>query len=173
MLAPDLAPTAGFATSAARCGVTVQIIEKASWECLMVIFLNLAGRRPGYKQDFVSGTHDDDQWLIGPLPREDDIMKTAVLVEKLGKNKYRASTSQPIALESEGRSRDEAIKRLCMLARKRLAAGEWQEVSLPGPPPANPWVAYAGIWKDHPDLGDFLKNIADYRRARNGPDAAS
>ena len=100
-------------------------------------------------------------------------MKTAVLVEKLGKNKYRASTSQPIALESEGRSREEAIKRLCTLARERLAAAEWQEVSLPGPPQANPWLAYAGIWRDHPDLSDFLKNIADYRRARNGPDAAS
>src|SRR6516165_11085909 len=78
-------------------------------------------------------------------------MKTAVLVEKLGKHKYRASTSQPIALESEGRSREEAVMRLCTVARKRLAAGEWQQVSLPGPPQANPWIAYAGIWKDHPD----------------------
>ena len=95
-------------------------------------------------------------------------MKTAVLVEKLGKKKYRASTSQPIALASRGRSRDEALKRLCTLARKRLAAGEWEQVSLPGPPDANPWIAYAGIWKDHPDFDDFLKNIADYRRTRNG-----
>ena len=68
----------------------------------------------------------------------------------------------------EGRSRDEALKRLCTLARKRLAAGEWEQVSLPGPPEANPWIAYAGIWKDHPDFDDFLKNIADYRRTRNG-----
>ena len=100
-------------------------------------------------------------------------MKAAVLVEKLGKNKYRASTSQPIALESEGRSRDEAVERLCELARKRLAAGEWQQVLLPGPPEANPWIAYAGIWKDHPDFDDFLKNIAEYRRSANGLDAAS
>ena len=100
-------------------------------------------------------------------------MKAAVLVEKLGKNKYRASTSQPIALESEGRSRDEAVERLCELARKRLAAGEWQQVLLPGPPEANPWIAYAGIWKDHPDFEDFVKNIAEYRRAANGLDAGS
>jgi hypothetical protein len=97
-------------------------------------------------------------------------MKTAVLVEKLGQKKYRASTSQPIALESEGRSREEAVKRLCALARKRLAAGEWQQVSLPGPPQTNPWIAYAGIWKDHPDFDEFLKDIAEYRRARNGLD---
>ena len=42
-------------------------------------------------------------------PQEDGIVKTAVLVEKLGKKKYRASTSQPIALESEGRSADEPL----------------------------------------------------------------
>jgi hypothetical protein len=95
------------------------------------------------------------------------------LVEKLGKKKYRASTSQPIALESEGRSRDEAVRRLCALARKRLAAGEWQQVSLPGPPEANPWITYAGILKDHTDFADFLKNIAEYRRAVNGLDAGS
>ena len=95
-------------------------------------------------------------------------MNATVLVEKLGERKYRASTSQPIPLETEGRTREEAIKRLCALARKRLAAGEWQQVSLPGPPQTNPWIAYAGIWKDHPEFDDFLKNIADYRRAVNG-----
>ena len=100
-------------------------------------------------------------------------MKAAVLVEKLGVKKYRASTSQPIPLESEGRSGEEAVKRLCALARKRLAAGQWRQVSLPGPPQANPWIAYAGIWKDHPDFDDFLKNIADHRRAvdATGPSA--
>ena len=98
---------------------------------------------------------------------EEKVVKAAVLVEKLGEKKFRASTSQPIPLESEGRSGEEAVKRLCALARKRLAAGQWQHVSLPGPPQPNPWIAYAGIWKDHPDFDDFLKNIADHRRAVN------
>src|SRR5438876_11894262 len=104
------------------------------------------------------------------MQAEGKIVKAAVLVEKLGAKKYRASTSQPIPLESEGRSPNEAVKRLCALARKRLAAGEWQHVSLPGPPQSNPWVAYAGVWKDHPDFDDFLKNIAEYRRATDASD---
>ena len=95
------------------------------------------------------------------------MVKAAVLVEKLGEKKFRASTSQPIPLESEGRSRKEAIQRLCALARKRFATGQWQHVLLPGPPQPNPWIAYAGIWKDHPDLDDFVKNIDDYRRQVN------
>ncbi len=99
-------------------------------------------------------------------------MKSAVLVEKLGAKRYRATTSQPIPLKSEGRSRAEAVKRLRALARKRLAAGEWQQVALPGPPQTNPWIAYAGIWKDHPDFDDFLKNIADYRRAADRADSS-
>jgi hypothetical protein len=73
-------------------------------------------------------------------------------------------------LESEGRSSDEAVKRLCALARKRLAAGQLQHVEMPGPPQSNPWIAYAGIWKDHPDFDDFLKNIVDHRRAVNTTD---
>jgi hypothetical protein len=97
-------------------------------------------------------------------------MKAAVLVEKLSEKKYRASTSQPIPLESEGRTGAEAVKRLCALARKRLAAGEWEQVSLPGPPQSNPWIAYSGVWKDHPDFDDFLKNIAEYRRKMNDTD---
>jgi hypothetical protein len=103
-------------------------------------------------------------------PEKENVVKATVLVEKLSAKRYRASTSQPIPLESEGRSRDEAVTRLCALARKRLAAGEWQQVSLPGPPQSNPWIAYAGIWKDHPELDDFVKNIAEYRHASNGVD---
>jgi hypothetical protein len=99
-------------------------------------------------------------------------VNAVVLVEKLGEKKYRASTSQPIPLQTRGRTRDEAVKRLCALARKRLAAGQWQQVPLPGPPQSNPWIAFAGIWKDHPDFDDFLQNIADHRRTVDATDPA-
>ena len=38
-------------------------------------------------------------------------MKATVFVEKVGKKKYRATTSQPIPLETEGASQDEALER--------------------------------------------------------------
>jgi hypothetical protein len=97
-------------------------------------------------------------------------VKAAVFVEKLGARKYRASTSQPVPLETHGRTHAEAVRRLCALAKKRLAAGQWEQVSLPGPPETNPWIAYSGIWKDHPDFDDFLQNIAEYRHVVNGTD---
>jgi hypothetical protein len=99
-------------------------------------------------------------------------MKATVLVEKIGK-KFRASTSQPIPLETEGKSREEAIERLSELAQKRIAGGQLLEITLPRLPETNPWRAYAGIWKDHPDFDAFLENIAEYRRKVNRPSSSS
>src|SRR5262249_32427568 len=102
----------------------------------------------------------------------DAAMKALVLVEKIGKQKYRASTAQPIALQAEGRSREEAVAQLSTLVRERLAGGELLQIPLPGTDKDNPWVAYAGTWKDHPDWEAFRKNIAEYRRRTNRANAA-
>lgn len=31
--------------------------------------------------------------------------------------------------------------------------------------PADPWLAFAGMWSDDPDWSQFLAEIADYRRS--------
>jgi hypothetical protein len=100
-------------------------------------------------------------------------MKANVLVEKLGKKKYRATTSQPIPLETEGTSQDDALERLYELAKKRLASGQLIQMNLPDGPATNPWQAYAGIWKDHPEFDAFLENIAEYRRGVNRPGSST
>jgi hypothetical protein len=94
-----------------------------------------------------------------------------VLVERLGEHRYRASTGQPVAMESEGSSREEAVERLREQAAQRLKEGELVEVSIAAVADANPWVKYAGIWKDHPDFDAFLENIAEYRRTANEADS--
>ena len=38
-------------------------------------------------------------------------MRMTVLIERLDEGRYRASTSHPITMESEGCSRDEAVER--------------------------------------------------------------
>src|SRR2546429_6608447 len=52
-------------------------------------------------------------------------MQVTVLVERLDEQTYRAETAQPVALVTEGRTRDEAIERLRVLAQQRLIAGKW------------------------------------------------
>jgi hypothetical protein len=99
-------------------------------------------------------------------------MHATVLVERIGPKKYRASTTQPVVLESEGKSRREALGRLAELARKRLAAGQLVQITLQVPEEANPWKSFAGIWKDHPDFDAFVNNIKDYRASMNNSDAS-
>jgi hypothetical protein len=100
-------------------------------------------------------------------------MKATVLLEKIGPRKYRASTTQPVVLESEGTSRRQALDRLSELVRKRLAGAQLVQITLPGKLEANPWKAFAGIWKDHPDFNEFADNVAEYRRSARGIDSAS
>ena len=90
-------------------------------------------------------------------------MEMTVLVERLAEHKYRASTGYPVAMESEGRSANEAIERLREQAVQRLKGTELVQVSIPGVRDTNPWLKYAGIWKDHPDFDGFLDNVAEYR----------
>lgn len=91
-------------------------------------------------------------------------MKMTVLVERLDEEKYRASTGYPLVIESEGKSRDEAVERLRKRALERLERSELVQVSIADDRNINPWVKYAGLWKDHPDFEAFLENIAEYRQ---------
>ncbi len=100
-------------------------------------------------------------------------MKATVFVEKIGRRKYRATTSQPVPLETEGTSQDEALERLRELARKRLAGGQLFQINLGDTSGTNPWQAFAGVWKDHPDYDAFLENIAEYRRSVDRSDTSS
>jgi hypothetical protein len=91
-------------------------------------------------------------------------MEVTVFVERLGDETYRAETAQPIILATEGRTRDEAIERLQVLARQRLTAGEVVRLEIPEVPTPHPWIAFAGIWKDHPDYDAMLRHIATETR---------
>jgi predicted RNase H-like HicB family nuclease len=98
-------------------------------------------------------------------------MEVTVFVERLDDQTYRAETAQPIVLVTEGRTRDEAIERLQVLARQRLAAGEMLRLEIPEAAVPHPWVPFAGIWKDHPDLDAVLKHITQERRKRDAAES--
>ena len=91
-------------------------------------------------------------------------MQVTVFIERLDEHIYRAATTQPIALSTEGSTSDEALERLRALAQQRLSAGEMVCLDIPEVPVPHPWVPFAGIWKDHPDLDAVLEHIAAARR---------
>lgn len=91
-------------------------------------------------------------------------MNVTIFVEQIGTGRYRAATSQPVPLRSEGSSPDEAVQRLRALAEERIAGGVVVQMDVPVSPEPNPWVEFAGVWKDHPDFDAFRENIAEHRR---------
>jgi hypothetical protein len=98
-------------------------------------------------------------------------MQVTVFVEQLDEQTYRAETTQPIALVTEGRTRDEAIEQLRVLAQRRLTAGEMVRLDLTEVAVPHPWVPFAGIWKDHPELDIVLEHIAAERRKRDAAES--
>lgn len=91
-------------------------------------------------------------------------VQVTVFVERLDDQTYRAETTQPIVLVTKGRTRDEAIERLRMLAQQRLIAGEMVRREIPEIAAPHPWAPCVGIRKDHPDLDPMLEHIAEERR---------
>lgn len=91
-------------------------------------------------------------------------MEITVLIEPGEGTCYRATSLSLPGFVSEGASREEALDRLRQRIHAQLAHADIAkiEVQLPGEP--HPWMAFAGTWKDHPDLAEFEQNIRENRR---------
>ena len=97
-------------------------------------------------------------------------MDMTVLIEPQN-GRFKASTSQPVAMETEGASREEALQRLQELANSRLTSGELVTVQLPNGGPGHPWMKFAGVWKAHPEFDQYLRNVTEYRETVDVPES--
>ena len=96
-------------------------------------------------------------------------MDIPVLIEPLPGTGFRARSGDPFAQAAEGASREEALARLEALIKGQLRAGV-QLVALQVPA-ANPWVAFAGMFKDNPLFDEVIEIMAENRRlADEDPD---
>jgi predicted RNase H-like HicB family nuclease len=92
-------------------------------------------------------------------------MELPVLIEPVAGNGYRAKSGEPLPLTAEGATREEALRNLRQLVQQRLHTGaEVAALQVPGPPPANPWVEFAGMFKDDPYFDEWQEAIAENRR---------
>ncbi len=96
-------------------------------------------------------------------------MQIPVVIEPVMGDGYRARTGEPVALMAEGTTPDEALQRLRELVQGRVANGV-QIVPLDLPDLENPWVRYAGMFKDNPLFDEWQEAIAEYRRQRDAED---
>ena len=93
-------------------------------------------------------------------------MQIPILIEPVENNGYRASTGEPLGLTADGPTCEVALANLRSLMQSRLQNGT-RLVSLDVPTAAdseNPWVKYAGMFKDDPDFDEVLEIMAENRR---------
>jgi hypothetical protein len=92
-------------------------------------------------------------------------MEIPVLVEPLPNNGYRARSGEPLVLEAQGATAEEAVSNFKALLAARIAAGtRVVAVEVPGTT-ENPWLKGAGMYDpEDPLVKQWIQNMADYRR---------
>jgi hypothetical protein len=92
-------------------------------------------------------------------------MQIPILLEPMSNNGHRATCGPPLAVSGEGATRDEAVDKLELLLRDRLSNGvEIVAAEVPARVVENPWVKYAGMFKDDPMFAEVLEIMKENRR---------
>jgi predicted RNase H-like HicB family nuclease len=91
-------------------------------------------------------------------------MDISVVVEKVADNGYQATSYVPTHVVAQGRTRQEALDRLCEQLRGRLSSVEVVTLSIPLLGEAHPWKAIAGSWRASPDRSEIERNLQEYRQ---------
>lgn len=92
-------------------------------------------------------------------------MKIPILIEPVAGNGYRARSGEPLPCAAECATRDEAVRKLHDLVQQRLSDGaEVAALDLPGAAASNPWVGFAGMFKDDPYFDEVVEIMAENRR---------
>ena len=90
-------------------------------------------------------------------------MQIPVLVERVKGNGYRARGTEPFAVSARGATRAQALEKLRAKIRARLKKGT-ELISLEIGADPNPWLDYAGIFRDDPWIDDWVQSMNDYRQ---------
>lgn len=92
-------------------------------------------------------------------------MEIQVLIEPVAGNGFMAKTGEPLRLNAEGATREEALSKLGLLVRQRLKDGsELATLKFAVPLASNPWTAFAGMFKDDPYFDEVVEIMAENRR---------
>ncbi|MDH3716631.1 MAG: hypothetical protein OES79_00795 [Planctomycetota bacterium] len=92
-------------------------------------------------------------------------MDVAVVLERVEGNGYRATAFAPAPLVAEASTREEAMDKLRDMICEKLSSAELVQLRIPELKVADPWLAYAGVWRDNPDVAEIEENMKEYRRA--------
>jgi len=95
-------------------------------------------------------------------------MGIQVLIERVGKGRFRATSGEPLPASAEARTRDAALAKVKKQVGKRLQNGaELVSVDVGTPAEPHPLAEFAGMFKDDPLFEAVVKTMAENRRRRN------
>jgi hypothetical protein len=90
-----------------------------------------------------------------------------VLIERVPKNGFRATSGAPLALSVEAPTRAQALAKLKKQLQARLEKGA-ELVPIEVMPEPHPWMEFAGMYDPNdPVIQDWKKAMAEYRRKRD------
>jgi predicted RNase H-like HicB family nuclease len=95
-----------------------------------------------------------------------------VLIEKDTEGLWKANILGWSDCEARGSTREEALSNLHYVLAARLEKAEIVPLELPLPDTENPWVKFAGMFKDDPLFDEFVEDMATYRRELDAEVAA-
>jgi predicted RNase H-like HicB family nuclease len=90
-------------------------------------------------------------------------MQIPVLVERVKGNGYRARGKEPFVVSARGATREEALAKLRVKIQTRLKNGT-EIVGLEVSAPHDPWLEFAGMFKDDPWIDDWKRSVEEYRK---------
>lgn len=91
-------------------------------------------------------------------------MQIPVLVERIGRNGYRAKGQEPFGVSAKGATREEALAKLRAKIEGRLKKNGVELVGLDVGPSPHPWMEFAGMYKDDPWIEDWVQSMAEHRQ---------
>jgi predicted RNase H-like HicB family nuclease len=89
-----------------------------------------------------------------------------ILIERVARNGYRATSAEPFKVSARGATREEALAKLRAKIDGRLEKGK-ELVGLEIGPSPHPLAEFAGMFKDDPLFDSVVKTMAENRRRRN------
>jgi hypothetical protein len=93
-------------------------------------------------------------------------MEIPVLIEPLPDSGFRATSGEPLRMETEAPTREEAITKLRALIEDRVAAGA-EVITVSIDAADHPLAKFAGMFKDDPLVEPWKQAMAEYRDAQD------
>jgi predicted RNase H-like HicB family nuclease len=114
--------------------------------------------------------------ILGAIAQR-SIMQYQIFVQNPAAQRFTASVVGIPACVAEGPTKEEALASVRLALAEQLAQGEFVTLDLVNAAPVeggiipnHPWMKYAGMWADDPQIDEFVEAMKQFREEENRED---